>query len=210
MTYLWTFETCTALDTLRLPGTLVAEFGHIVVHIGRLESSAYWIAQLLAVPDPALLPLATALRRARQQAYVGMPPWARVERQLVTTWVNEMLAFIPRRNELLHWAIERVQWPGDRESGLWLIDPHEPMTGVEFSNELLSGLHRTADGLEGRAATLIEGLCCDDDNYGLIDPMASLDGLGSGDLGFYLGINDDWPESQPRKVRGRGRPPRRT
>jgi len=136
-----------------------------------------------------------------------MPPWARVERFAVIAWINDVLAFIPRRNEMFHWAIERIQWSEEEAPLLYLLDPHDRTAGLEISIEYVQELHTIVRKLEARATDLIDGLCYLTESGDLIDPMASLDGVGSGDLGFYIGFNQDWPEIQPRLLGGRMRRP---
>jgi hypothetical protein len=194
------------LEDLPLSGTYLRELGRFTLHMGRLECSACAIAQLLAVVDPALLNTSVALRRARHQAGVSMPPWARVQRVVVCTWIDDVLELLRERNKVMHWSIEEVPWDGSPELGF--LDPHE-WDWLPTDVDHIFGLSQAARQLDERAHGLIDGLCYEIEPGYLIDPMASLDSVGSGDVGFYMGINEDWPEAQPRGKGGRSRLSRR-
>lgn len=176
--------------------------GRFVLLMGRLESSACSIAQLLAVVDPALLSTSVALRRARHQACVSMPPWARVQCRIVCEWIDDVLALLRERNKVMHWSIREAPWDDSLELGF--LDPHD-WDWLPTNVDHVRTLSETALRLDDRAQIIDDGLCYEIEPGVLIDPMASLDLFGSGDVGFHMGINDDWPEPQPRKLGGRSR-----
>lgn len=74
-------------------------------------------------------------------------------------------------------------------------------TGVDHVERIVD----EARGLGTRTVAVIDGLCDLTESGDRIDPAASPDGVGSGDPGFCIGLDMDWPEPQPRPLAGRSR-----
>lgn len=182
--------------------------GGFVLEMGRLESAVCFISQALGVTDPGLLSTAIALRKARQQTTVSMPPWGTIDAPPVQAWIDDVLALLRERNQVLHWELLRVTFYADRcaepEFDVGFICPHD-MSWLPTSNEHIDALRRQARSLVVRGQSVLEGLCCMSEEFGLVNPMGSRDGVGSGDVGWDLGITeDDWPGPH-RKPGGRSR-----
>ncbi len=176
--------------------------GRFVLMMGRLETIACAVSQALGVTDPALLSTSIALRKARHQTGVSMPPWARIGPRPAREWIDDALSLVRERNQILHWAICELQWDPDEPAELGFISPHD-MDWLATNTGIINDLARRTETLTKRGEELLNGLYCETEEWGLIDPLGSRDGVGSGDLGWVLGIIDeDWPEHQ-RKPGGK-------
>lgn len=172
-----------------------------VLAMGRLESNACFVSRALGVTDPGLLSTAVALRKARRQTSLSMPPWGRIDAFSTQGWIDEVLDLLHERNQVMHWEIRLIDWDSSPtldetpESELGFLCPHD-MDWLPTSVEHIQGLARRAFLLAERGDEVFEGLCCETEEWGLIDPMGPRDGVGSGNIGLDLGIIDidvDWP-----------------
>lgn len=175
------------------------ELGLFVLAMGRLESNACYVSRALGVTDPGLLSTAVALRKARHQTLISMPPWGRIDALSARDWIDDVLSLLRERNKVLHWELhEAHNYPYSYsldipEHELGFVCPHD-LDWLATSISHIQDLVRRASSLGERGEEVFEGLCCDTEEWGLIDPMAPDDGVGSGDIGRELDIIDvDWP-----------------
>lgn len=132
------------------------DLGRLVAWARIVEQSAYLMARSLGVLDPEHLAISDALKQARSQATIGLPPWSRnVTPEAIFEWIDDARHLMEYRNERVHWE-HLVRFTDEGWKPL-RISPRSSREAEPEEDEILGWIEK-ADDLIKRAIEIQMGI----------------------------------------------------
>lgn len=131
--------------------------GNMVYAVQALEHKCYDVCHYLSVEKPDQYSISKAIKLAREEVALGLPPWTKLQETTVTDWFTSVSKVFDARNQFIHWRTRRVktetEWVPQR------VSPRDPSKVVESADrEELPALHEQAHKLLGVGVELVKGL----------------------------------------------------